>query len=74
MSYLVGVLGPAKAGILSFETAIERALARNQEGLSTEEIIKDYHNIYFAAQKIHLATDNPRSRCDFIFLNDHRRK
>ncbi len=56
----------------SYETALDRALKRNQEGLPEEQIKSDYHNIYFAAQKIHLEADDPRDRCDYIFLNDDR--
>lgn len=56
----------------SYETALDRALKRNQEGLPKERIRSDYHTIYFAAQKIHLEADDPRSRCDFILLNDDR--
>ena len=56
----------------SYETALDRALKRNQEGLPEEEIRSDYHNIYFAAQKIHLEADDPRGKCDYIFLNDDR--
>jgi uridine kinase len=58
----------------SYETALERALNRNQEGVSDERIKQDYRTIYFAAQKIHLETDHPRDRCDFIYLNDDRQK
>ena len=58
----------------SYETALERALKRNQEGLSEAQIKHDYRNIYFAAQDIHIKTDNPRGRCDFIYLNDDRQK
>ncbi len=57
----------------SYDTALERALKRNQEGISEERIRSDYHTIYFAAQKIHLEVDDPRGRCDFIFLNDDRK-
>nr|WP_319395780.1 hypothetical protein [uncultured Desulfobacter sp.] len=56
----------------SYKTALERALNRNQEGLTNDEIQRDYRNIYFAAQKIHIETDDPRGRCDFIILNDDR--
>lgn len=56
----------------SFETALERAMARNQEGLSEAEIIHDYQNIYFAAQKIHFAEDDPKSFADVIVFNDDR--
>lgn len=54
----------------SYETALDRALERNQESLPEERIRSDYHTIYFAAQSIHLQKDNPRGRCDFILLND----
>ena len=54
----------------SFETALQRALARNQEGLSEERLKRDYREIYFAAQKLHLERDRPRHICDFIYLND----
>lgn len=54
----------------SYETALSRALARNQEGLSEAQITADYAQIYFAAQALHLERDQPRARCDFIYLND----
>ena len=54
----------------SFETAIQRAIARNQEGLSTTEIIEAYNNIYFPAQKIHFHQDNPQNMADIQFVND----
>lgn len=50
----------------SFETALERALKRNQEGLSPAAI----RQVYFPAQRSHLATDNPRAAADLIYLND----
>ena len=56
----------------SFETALERALARNQEGISAEQICRDYDRIYFAAQRVHFARDNPRAGADLILPNDHR--
>src|SRR3989442_2382943 len=54
----------------SFETALRRALLRNQEGLSEEEIIRDYRTIYFPAQRIHLTRDNPKSNVNGIVGND----
>jgi uridine kinase len=54
----------------SFETALERALRRGQEGLSAEETIRDYERIYFAAQRIHFAKDAPRQTADLIIDND----
>lgn len=54
----------------SFETALQRAILRNQEGLSEEEIIRDYQTIYFPAQKFHLIKDNPKSNVDGIVESD----
>jgi len=53
----------------SFQTALARALQRNQEGLSGGEIVRDYQTIYFAAQKIHFAKDAPRENADFVIAN-----
>ena len=54
----------------SFPTALARALARAQEGLSPAETIRAYKSIYFPAQKIHFARDNPREKADLIVDND----
>jgi uridine kinase len=54
----------------SFETALRRAILRNQEGLSEEEIIRDYHTIYFPAQRIHFTRDDPKSNVSGIVEND----
>uniref|UniRef100_B8HJZ3 Uridine kinase n=1 Tax=Cyanothece sp. (strain PCC 7425 / ATCC 29141) TaxID=395961 RepID=B8HJZ3_CYAP4 len=54
----------------SFETALARALQRNQENLPADQIIQDYEQIYFPAQRFHLAIDDPRSTVDGIYLND----
>jgi uridine kinase len=56
----------------SFETALERALSRNQEGLSAAETIRAYQTIYFPAQQIHFARDAPQSSADEIVINDPR--
>jgi uridine kinase len=56
----------------TFETALERALQRGQEGLPPDETVRDYETIYFAAQRIHLARDNPRDAADLIIPNDPR--
>jgi uridine kinase len=56
----------------SFETALERAIARNQEGLSEEEIVRDYSTIYFAAQELHMRLDDPRSHADLVVSSDPR--
>lgn len=54
----------------SFQTALERALARGQEGLPAVETIHAYESIYFPAQRIHLARDDPRAAADLIVIND----
>ncbi|MFM2060388.1 MAG: hypothetical protein RLZZ507_58 [Cyanobacteriota bacterium] len=54
----------------SFATALERAIQRNQEDISPEQIIEDYQTIYFPAQKEHLSIDNPKSIADVIYIND----
>lgn len=56
----------------SFKTALERALARGQEGLPPEETIHAYRTIYFPAQIIHFQRDNPRSLATAIVNNDPR--
>jgi uridine kinase len=55
----------------SFETALIRALRREQEGLSPDETIQAYQTIYFLAQYIHFALDDLRSSADAILDNDH---
>jgi uridine kinase len=54
----------------SFETALVRALRREQEGLSPDATIRAYQTIYFQAQYIHFALDDPRSIADAILDND----
>ena len=54
----------------SFPTALARAIDRAQEGLSPVNTIAAYDTIYFPAQRIHLAQDNPREHADLIFEND----
>lgn len=54
----------------SFPTALERALARSQEGLSTADTSRSYETIYFPAQAIHFTRDNPRETADWIIDND----
>jgi uridine kinase len=56
----------------SFETALERALARGQEGLPAEDTIRAYRTIYFPAQEIHFAEDDPRRAASAILINDPR--
>jgi len=54
----------------SFETALGRALRRGQEGLPQEETIRAYETIYFPAQRIHLALDDPMAAADVVLNND----
>jgi uridine kinase len=54
----------------SFEMALQRAIARSQENLSPAETVKAYQTIYFPAQKIHFAEDNPLEKAHLIFSND----
>ena len=53
----------------SFEIALQRAIARSQEGLSTDETINAYENIYFPAQRLHFAVDQPHMAADLLFNN-----
>ena len=55
-----------------FETAMERALSRGQEGLPPEETIRDYRTIYVPAQEIHFQRDNPQGAAALIVNNDAR--
>ncbi len=55
---------------VSFETALLRAILRNQEGLSEDAIIRDYQTIYFPAQRLHFAKDQPTAGIDALFVND----
>src|SRR5205085_12579908 len=52
-----------------FETALQRAVLRNQEGLSENEVIRDYRDINFPAQMIYLAKDQPQFYADGIVNN-----
>jgi uridine kinase len=54
----------------SFETALQRAITRGQEGLPPAETKKAFETIYFPAQRIHLARDHPREAADIVFPND----
>ena len=56
----------------TFEAALERALQRGQEGLPAAETVRAYETIYFPAQRIHFAKDNPRAAADLILKNDPR--
>jgi len=54
----------------SFDTALERAIPRAQEGLSPEETIRAYRTIYFPAQEIHFQRDNPKAGATLIVNNE----
>jgi uridine kinase len=54
----------------SFATALRRAMARGQEGLAAQEAKRAFETIYFPAQRIHLARDNPRKAADIVFTNE----
>ena len=54
----------------SFDTALERAIARAQEGLSPQETLTAYRSIYFPAQEIHYRRDDPRAAATLVVDND----
>ena len=54
----------------SFDTALERAIARAQEGLPPEDTVAAYRTIYFPAQEIHFERDNPRAAATAMINND----
>jgi uridine kinase len=56
----------------TFETALERALARAQEGLPPDDTVRDYETVYFPAQRIHLERDVPRAFATAVLNNDPR--
>jgi uridine kinase len=56
----------------SFETALERALQRGQEGLPPDDTVRAYETIYFPAERIHFARDDPRGSADVVIVNDDR--
>src|SRR5213595_4193037 len=54
----------------SFATGLQRAIKRCQEGLPPAETIRAFSTIYFPAQRIHFARDNPQEAAAFIIQND----
>jgi uridine kinase len=50
-------------------TALRRALARNAERRSIEELRRDYARIYHAAQRVHFALDEPEACADLVLDN-----
>ena len=53
----------------SFQTALDRAIRRAQEGLSTEDTIEAYQRIYFPAQRIHFQRDDPKTFAKALIHN-----
>jgi uridine kinase len=56
----------------SFETALDRALARSQEGLGRSETVEAYKTTYFPAQQLHFRLDRPKASADLVITNDDR--
>ena len=54
----------------SFATALQRAITRCQEKLPPRETMAAFETIYFPAQRIHIANDNPSATADMILCND----
>ena len=54
----------------TFETALDRAIARSQEGLPPAETIAAYRAIYFPAQEVHFERDAPRRAATLVVPND----
>jgi len=56
----------------SFETALERAVARTQEGMPPDDTIHAYRTIYFPAQRLHFRRDNPKTTATIVLGNGPR--
>lgn len=56
----------------SFETALERAIARAQERLPEAETVAAYRQIYFPAQEVHFERDDPQTAATGTTINDPR--
>lgn len=54
----------------SFETAMDRAVSRSQEGMTADETIAAYERIYFPAQRLHFQLDSPQTASDLTLQND----
>lgn len=54
----------------SFETALQRAIRRAQEGLPPAATVDAYRRIYFPAQEIHFERDDPAGAAAAILVND----
>jgi uridine kinase len=53
----------------SFKTALQRAVARAQEGLPPAETVRAYETIYFPAQRLHFQLDAPMQAADMRLHN-----
>ncbi|WP_204139600.1 hypothetical protein [Halomicronema sp. CCY15110] len=53
----------------SFETALKRAIARSQEGLSPDATVAAYETIYFPAQRLHFERDQPQPAATAMICN-----
>lgn len=56
----------------SWETALERSVARSQEGLPPDETVRAYRTTFFPAEEIHFSRDEPREAADLVLPNDPR--
>lgn len=56
----------------TFDTALERAIERGQEGLTPAQTTHAYRTIYFPAQEIHFRQDDPKNSATGIVINDPR--
>lgn len=54
------------------ETALERAVARAQEGLPPAQTRAAYQRVYFPAQRLHEQLDRPRDTAHVVVRNDER--
>jgi uridine kinase len=52
-----------------YKTALERSKKRNQEKQDLNILERDYLNIYFPAQEIHIQRDNVKNQVNTIFIN-----
>jgi uridine kinase len=54
----------------SFDSALQRAIVRGQEGLPPAATERALQTIYFPAQRLHFEADEPRQAADVVFNND----
>jgi len=54
----------------SFETGLQRAIARNAEGLNEAALVHDYQTFYYPAQRYHFKKDDPLQYADLIIDNN----